>query len=127
MSIINLHNNALNYSANQKLKNLLTEDLSTNYKDARDNYFKYHENSYLAQGNPLVGPINYGKIHDDSVGIPTIGYGYNLSARSSTEITAYLTHVYYSLILPKTVAIFKNVNARLHFTLTVSRKEKAIV
>lgn len=85
MTLTALHNLASDYSGISYFSSLLPNDPSpkaTNYTAARNNFFKLNENSTLASGlsqnNPSSPFLN--RIHDDSAGIPTIGYGFNVDA-----------------------------------------------
>ena len=92
MTLSNLKTSAADYSVISQFNNVMSGTVVTNYKDARNNFLKIHENSALASGFPTTSlGEDSDKIHNDSAGIPTIGYGYNLEVRSFAEISAYLT------------------------------------
>lgn len=73
----------------------------------RDSHFKELENSFLFRGILTTSPII-----SDSKGNPTVGYGFNLSAKTSpTEYRsletkkAYFTHVFGTLTAEQMLAL----------------------
>ncbi|WP_345852700.1 calcium-binding protein [Shewanella algae] len=89
MSLGNLHDN---YNAHPEL-NDAAGNPATTYLAARDNMLKRKENEALFVGTVGgVGGVNVSRIHNDSVGIPTIGYGFNLKAHTAKQIRSALTH-----------------------------------
>lgn len=85
MSLGILHDN---YNAHAEL-NDATGNPVTTYIAARDNMLKRKENARLFTGRDTVS-----RVHNDSAGIPTIGYGFNLQAHTAVQIRSALTHAF---------------------------------
>ena len=83
MSLGNLHDN---YNDHTEL-NDAAGNPATTYIAARDNMLKRKENAPLFEGGDAVSLV-----HNDSAGIPTIGYGFNLRAHKADQIRSALTH-----------------------------------
>jgi Ca2+-binding RTX toxin-like protein len=76
------------YSDNSLLEDAAAGAAATNFQDAATNYLKLKENARLATNDPTA---KYG-IHDDSEGLPTFGYGYNLAAHSGADFQSLFEH-----------------------------------
>jgi len=83
----------LNYATIQGVANF---PMPTTYEAARNFLIKIVENAALYNSFLNGIPTNLDVIHDDSLGIPTIGYGFNLMRAdlAATEIVDLFNHVY---------------------------------
>ena len=87
MTITNLDTT---YNDNSLLDAPSDRSPATSFREAVLNYIKVKENDELAQNIPEAPD----GIHSDSAGLPTLGYGFNLTAQSSGDFLTLLTHAY---------------------------------
>ena len=96
MFLGNLHDN---YAAHTEL-NDAAGNPATTYLEARDNMIKSKENARLFVGPGRPNGIAVSLIHDDSAGIPTIGYGFNLRDHTAVQIRSVLTYALGGALTP---------------------------